>query len=103
MQDFYCNAFCCTCIIISKGDFNVFCVDWQNGATDFNYKKVAANTRVVGALLAQFIARLRQDTGARYGDMHLIGHSLGAHIAGYAGKREKTLGRISGKCLELNF
>ena len=37
---------------------------------------------------------------AQYGvsaeNVHLIGHSLGSHIAGYAGERVKGLGRISG-------
>ncbi len=28
--------------------------------------------------------------------MHIIGHSLGSHIAGYAGERIKNLGRITG-------
>jgi predicted alpha/beta hydrolase len=29
--------------------------------------------------------------------MHIIGHSLGAHIAGYAGDRTPNLGRITGE------
>jgi len=29
-------------------------------------------------------------------DVHIIGHSLGAHIAGYAGERTQNLGRITG-------
>jgi len=32
-------------------------------------------------------------------DYHIIGHSLGGHIAGYAGERIENLGRITGmKC-----
>lgn len=34
--------------------------------------------------------------GAVYGDMHLIGHSLGAHTAGYAGAFQAGFGRITG-------
>lgn len=28
--------------------------------------------------------------------IHVIGHSLGAHIAGYAGEKTPNLGRITG-------
>jgi len=34
--------------------------------------------------------------GAKAIDFHVIGHSLGSHIAGHAGKRVVGLGRISG-------
>ncbi|XP_070537616.1 pancreatic triacylglycerol lipase-like [Ptychodera flava] len=39
---------------------------------------------------------LRDVTGASYSDMHVSGHSLGAHVAGYAGERTPGLGRITG-------
>lgn len=40
---------------------------------------------------------LFKTTGAQFTDMHLVGHSLGAHIAGYAGHQVKGIGRITGK------
>ncbi|WAR22863.1 LIPR2-like protein, partial [Mya arenaria] len=82
--------------ILQREDANVFVVDWEKGADNVNYAKSAANTRVVGALLAQFITVLHDTSGARYGDVHLIGHSLGSHISGYAGERIHGLGRITG-------
>lgn len=39
---------------------------------------------------------LQNETDLTASDFHLIGHSLGAHIAGYAGERVPNLGRITG-------
>jgi esterase/lipase superfamily enzyme len=80
----------------TQEDVNVISVDWEKGAATTDYNQAAANTRVVGALIAQLITSLLTSAGAQFGDMHLIGHSLGAHTAGYAGKRVKGIGRISG-------
>ena len=74
---------------------NVIVVDWQKGAA-FPYTQATANTRVVGAQIAQLAYQLMNTTGATPDSFHIIGHSLGAHVAGYAGERIKNLGRISG-------
>ena len=78
--------------------YNVFGVDWSNGAKTINYFQAVANTRVVGAAMAHFIKKLNQYSGLKFSDIHLIGHSLGAHISGYAGERIKNpqIGRITG-------
>lgn len=69
-------------------------VDWGHGA-GIPYAQATANTRVVGALIAQLIKELTL-VGPSLADFHIIGHSLGAHIAGYAGERLHTLGQITG-------
>ncbi len=71
-------------------------VDWKVGAKPPVYQQGVANTRVVGAALAKLIARLTSVTGASLQSFHLIGHSLGAHVAGYAGMKLNKLGRITG-------
>ena len=38
-----------------------------------------------------------QKNGLKPEDVHIIGHSLGSHTAGYAGSATKNLGRITGK------
>ena len=71
-------------------------VDWGNGA-GFPYSQAAANTRIVGAEIAQLIQMLRDHYGLSPSNVHIIGHSLGAHVAGYAGTRIPGLGRITGR------
>lgn len=82
--------------LLDKEDLNVICVDWETGADKIDYNQAAANTRVVGALVAQLIKALKETAGSKAADMHLIGHSLGAHIAGYAGEMVPGMGRITG-------
>ena len=75
----------------------MFAVNWAKGADNINYAQAAANTRVVGALIAQFITSLHTTAHASYDTFHLIGHSLGSHISGYAGERIHKVGQITGK------
>ncbi|KAK7100886.1 hypothetical protein V1264_023753 [Littorina saxatilis] len=80
---------------LTHGDYNVVLVDWGSGSLAL-YGQATANTRVVGAMIAQLIMFMKNVTGARPEDMHILGHSLGAHVAGYAGERLTYLGRITG-------
>jgi len=81
--------------LLKHGDYNVVLVDWGSGSLAL-YGQATANTRVVGAMIAQLITFMQNKTGARPEDMHIIGHSLGAHVSGYAGERLRYLGRITG-------
>lgn len=74
---------------------NVIVVDWGHGA-GIPYAQATANTRVVGAQTGKMIQALVNATSTTTAMVHVIGHSLGAHIAGYAGARVQHLGRISG-------
>ncbi|KAK7501512.1 hypothetical protein BaRGS_00007316 [Batillaria attramentaria] len=80
---------------LRQGDYNVVLVDWGHGSLAL-YGQATANTRVVGAMIAQLINFMKDTTGARPEDMHVLGHSLGSHVAGYAGERVRYLGRITG-------
>ncbi|XP_069354959.1 pancreatic triacylglycerol lipase-like isoform X4 [Maniola hyperantus] len=81
--------------LVKAGDFNVVVVDWAGGSLPL-YTQATANTRLVGLEVAHFINTLQKDHGLNPLDVHIIGHSLGAHTAGYAGERIKDLGRITG-------
>lgn len=74
----------------------MICVDWEAGAALPNYVRAAVNTRLVGKQLSLFVSALGSNHGARNEDVHLIGFSLGAHVAGFAGSELKNLSRITG-------
>ncbi|XP_067625495.1 phospholipase A1 VesT1.02-like [Eurosta solidaginis] len=71
---------------LSRGDYNVFCVDWSDKALSLNYAASKLRVTGVGKQVANLIDFLYKDGGMSYDTLHLIGHSLGAHIAGHAGK-----------------
>ena len=67
--------------LLRHGDYNVLTVDWSGGGRQL-YSQATANTRVVGLEIAYAVRSLAEATGLSPGDVHIIGHSLGAHIAG---------------------
>jgi pancreatic triacylglycerol lipase len=81
--------------LLINGEHNVIVVDWAGGSLPL-YTQATANTRLVGLELAYFLRKLRDEHGLRPEDVHLIGHSLGSHLASYAGERIPNLGRITG-------
>ncbi|XP_053547730.1 pancreatic lipase-related protein 2-like [Bombina bombina] len=83
--------------ILRADDVNCIAVNWNKGSGDvFNYVQAANNVRVVGAQLAHLIKVFEQEDKDFASKVHLIGFSLGAHVAGEAGKRHYGIARISG-------
>uniref|UniRef100_A0A034WKZ5 Putative phospholipase A1 magnifin n=1 Tax=Bactrocera dorsalis TaxID=27457 RepID=A0A034WKZ5_BACDO len=74
------------------GNYNVFTVDWGRGAVA-DYLTASYRVKPVGKVLAKFIDFLQREAGVRFEDLHVIGFSMGAHIAGIAGKHVQT-GRL---------
>lgn len=71
---------------------NIIVVHWRNFTP---YTVATANTRVVGAELANLLKSIEAELNYDRSYYHAIGHSLGAHIAGYCGDRLPGLGRIT--------
>ncbi|KAH9383068.1 hypothetical protein HPB48_023790 [Haemaphysalis longicornis] len=80
--------------LLALGDFNVILVDWSSGSK-YEYVQATANTRIVGLEIARLIGLLQQAFGVTTDKFHILGHSLGSHIAGYAGQKLRNLGRIT--------
>ncbi|XP_076009570.1 lipoprotein lipase [Genypterus blacodes] len=75
---------------------NVIVVDWLSSAHN-HYVVAAQNTKVVGQEIARFIDWIEETTNIPLENLHLIGYSLGAHVAGFAGSHATNkVGRITG-------
>ncbi|MBD6620856.1 hypothetical protein FNW02_35205 [Komarekiella sp. 'clone 1'] len=71
-----------------ESNANIILVDWEQGASSLWYPTSAARTRDVANQLATYLV----NNGVDPTYTNLIGHSLGAHIAGFTGSayREST-------------
>ncbi|KAM8806087.1 pancreatic lipase-related protein 2-like [Eudromia elegans] len=76
-------------------DVNCILTDWRGGSSGL-YTEAVNNVRIVGAELAYLVNLLEKEYGYSPAKIHLIGHSLGAHAAGEAGRRKPGIGRITG-------
>ena len=75
----------------------MICVDWSAGAADPNYVRAAVNTRLVGKQVAILVEKINESIGKSITERtHVVGFSLGAHVAGFAGTQLKNLSRITG-------
>lgn len=83
-------------------DVNVIAVDWSPIADSALYPIVAFQTKDVGAYVGHFLDALSDRYNVHGSRVHLIGHSLGAHIMGRAASTSKlTVNRITGTTIQL--
>lgn len=77
---------------------NVISVDWWTLVMHPWYREAAMNSYKVANYTAGFIDWLNEQTGLLASQIHITGHSLGAHAAGFTGKyiRCGQVGRITG-------
>ncbi|XP_062122594.1 phospholipase A1 VesT1.02-like [Drosophila sulfurigaster albostrigata] len=70
---------------LSHGDYNVIIVDWAR-ARSVDYASSVVAVPTVGKKVAALVNYLKSDHGLDLNNLYVIGHSLGAHVAGYTGK-----------------
>ncbi|XP_077203965.1 pancreatic lipase-related protein 2-like [Paroedura picta] len=85
-------------LLVEMENINCIAVDWEDGAKS-TYFVAASNIRVLGALIAYLLEVLKKIF--KHCEVHLIGHSLGAHVAGETGRRVRDhdkpgISRITG-------
>lgn len=79
---------------LDKGDVNVILLDWGDIAYHINYVYVASQVAAIGKVVAESLNQLIELIDLD--SLHVIGHSLGAHIAGNIG-RFANISRITGE------
>lgn len=79
--------------ILATGDHNVICVNWSNKAGKLNYSTSASYVADVGKKVAEMIDFLVAKGKMSMKTLNILGHSLGAHAAGFAGKHV-TAGQV---------
>lgn len=74
-------------------------VDWGSLCSFPYYAAAVKNTRIVGKYLAKFLMFLHDSHIIPIDEVHIIGFSLGAEVAGFTGKAlgKNVLTRITGK------
>lgn len=98
--------------LATKADtpYNILVVNWGELSTantkangEFFYTTAVQNVVTVGKRVGEFIGWLKRNGFADPKKVHVIGFSLGSHVAGAAGDKVKTvlgepLARITGNC-----
>ncbi|CAL8116603.1 unnamed protein product [Orchesella dallaii] len=87
-----------------KGNVNIIVVDWTCLSREplFKYYEAADSCKYAGEATAKFLVQLvKKNLIASYKDIHILGHSLGSHVAGSAGYyvhqlTKSKVGRITG-------
>lgn len=83
---------------LGDGYYNVIGMDWS-ALCEFEYFTAMRGAQIAGEVLGVFLGYLI-DEGVGYQNIHLIGHSLGAHVAAMGADKLKSKGvkvrRITG-------
>ncbi|XP_047741176.1 uncharacterized protein LOC108671144 isoform X3 [Hyalella azteca] len=83
--------------LLQRENCNVLAVQWWAGNTYADYYRATGYVPCTGSEVAEMLREARATKHVELRDVHLIGHSLGAHVAGFVGKNVTGgVGRITG-------
>ncbi|XP_073816158.1 phospholipase A1-like [Musca autumnalis] len=74
---------------LNKGDYNMITIDWAR-ARSIDYASSVLAVPGAGQKIAAMVDFLVTNYGMKLEDLEIIGHSLGAHVAGFTGKNIAT-------------
>jgi hypothetical protein len=83
---------------VDIGGFNIITADWNRVAKNLLYPMPAYLTVQVGSVIAKLLENIVNLAVIDPSDIHVIGHSLGAHVSGACGAAFSLgkIGRITG-------
>ena len=82
--------------LLNVENLNIVVVDWSGGAKQ-PYEIAVSNTQIAGIDIAKLINSYVSKSIISTSLVTIIGHSLGSHVAGFAGSRTYTkISRITG-------
>lgn len=90
---------------LQRGSYNVILVDWNPLSALPWYSAAVKNCQVVGKYLAEFLDYL-DSRGILLSNVHVVGFSLGAEVAGFAGQnlrygKAPRMHRITGEAYQV--
>jgi len=86
--------------ILKRENSTVFVVSWGKGSFKWTYEKAASNTKIVAYMIQSLAESILNTTTFQSNPdnlyLYCIGHSLGAHICGQAGRFSGHFDRVTG-------
>uniref|UniRef100_A0A6M2DX94 Putative pancreatic lipase-like enzyme n=1 Tax=Xenopsylla cheopis TaxID=163159 RepID=A0A6M2DX94_XENCH len=71
---------------LKYGDYNVIVIDWFAGASALDYSLSRKRVPGVANRIFYLIDLMVKNSLLKLNDLHMVGHSLGAHVVGIAGR-----------------
>lgn len=72
--------------LLASADLNVVVVDWSAGSNTNLFSTARGRVGTAGVAIANYVDELNRSGLLQFANVHVVGHNLGAHVAGNVGK-----------------